>query len=124
MTDKKELMRQERDKKLMKLIERGLTNEEIGREFGCCTRAAGCHRTRLLSGGKVPQPGYRRQDGSAVQRDSGDYMAFVTEHKVAPPEEAVIRVVHVRPLPTAAISYARIGSAGALCAALGERRAA
>lgn len=112
-----------RDEKLLALFAKGLTNEQVGVEFGCCTRAAGCHRARLLNGGKVPEPGSYATN-TAVKLDNGSYMAFVKENDIAPPEEANIRVVRYRPLPATAISYARVGSAAAMCAAIGERRAA
>ncbi|PWC54257.1 hypothetical protein TSA6c_00610 [Azospirillum sp. TSA6c] len=115
--------RRARDIRLLELFERGLTNEEVGKEFGCATRSAGCHRARLLAGGKVPVPGFPHSNNSPVERDSGAYMAFVEENGVAGPEDAIIRVKHYRPLPATAISYARIGSATAMCAAIGERRA-
>lgn len=113
-----------RDEKLLALFAKGLTNEQVGLEFGCCTRAAGCHRARLLAGGKVPTPGVTYNTNTAVKLDDGAYMAFVSENGIAGPEEAVIRVVSYRPLPATAISYARVGSAAAMCAAIGERRAA
>ncbi len=114
--------RKQRDERLRVYFNDGKTNEEVAALEGIKVHLAACHRGRLF-----PKNGFvivGAGNNGKAKPDDGSYMAFVTEHGIAGPMDAEIRINGFRRLPERVQPHSSYGSSGALCAAMGERRAA
>lgn len=113
--------RQQRDARLRAYFLSGKTNEEVAALEGIKVHLAACHRGRLF-----PKNGFvvvGAGNNGKAKPDDGAYMAFVTARQIAGPKDADIRVNGCRRLPDRVPFHSSYGSTGALCEALGDRRA-
>lgn len=113
--------RKQRDERLRVYFNDGKTNEEVAALEGIKVHLAACHRGRLF-----PKNGFvivGAGNNGKAKLDDGAYMAFVAENQIAGPENAEIRINGFRRLPERVPFHSSYGSTGALCEAIGDRRA-